>query len=103
MTHLFDGHSCIHKFTISNGKVTYSNKLLDTVCYKKTVRDNRLYPVFGTSDVCSNVFGRLKTFFNKLNDDSLDNVNVNIVPYGKTLVANNIYKGLCPTSERISA
>ena len=72
----------IHKFTILNGKVKYSNKLLDTVSYTKTVKDNRLYPVFGTSDVCSNVFGRMKTFFNALGDDTLDNVNVNVVPYG---------------------
>lgn len=81
--HLFDGHSCVHKFTISDGKVTFSNKILDTVSYRKTVKNNRLYPVFGTSDVCSNVFGRLKTFYNTLEDEKLDNVNVNVVPYGK--------------------
>lgn len=72
----------IHKFKITNGKVTFMNKLLDTVSYTKTVRDNRLYPVFGTSDVCSNIFGRMKTFFSNLADETLDNVNVNVVPYG---------------------
>ena len=30
----------IHKFKITNGKVTFMNKLLDTVSYTKTVRDN---------------------------------------------------------------
>ena len=38
--------------------------------------------MFGTSDVCSNVFGRVKTFFNTLGDEIFDNVNVNVVPYG---------------------
>ena len=78
--HLFDGHACVHKFSIVNGKVTYSNKLLETTAFKLTQAENRLYPMFGTADVCSNVFGRLKSLYtpNRTND----NVNVNVVPYG---------------------
>lgn len=83
LVHLFDGHSCVQKFTISNGKVSFSNKFLDTKSYTKTKEENRLYPAFGTSDLCSNMFGRLKTFFNSHGSDTSDNVNVNVVPYGK--------------------
>ena len=78
--HLFDGHSCVHKFTIKDGKVTYSNKILETNSFKQTLAENRLYPVFGTADVCSNVFGRLKSLYTP--NRTSDNVNVNVVPYG---------------------
>lgn len=79
--HLFDGHSCVHKFKIEDGKCWYSNKLLETKSYTKAVTENRLYPVFGTQDICSNLFGRIKAFF--ANPDTSDNTNVNVMPYGK--------------------
>lgn len=78
--HLFDGHACIHKFKISNGRVVYSNRFLETQSFKKTLAEKRLYPVFGTIDVCSNVFERCKSFFKF--PETFDNVNVNIVPFG---------------------
>ena len=77
--HVFDGQSCVHKFKIENGKVEYSNKLLETQSYQKSSKENRLYPVFGTADLASNIFGRLKTIF-KI-PDTFDNVNVNIQPF----------------------
>lgn len=79
--HLFDGHACIHKFKIEQGRVVYSNKFLETESYKKTLNEKRLYPVFGTVDVCSNLFERCKGLFKFA--DTFDNVNVNIVPFGK--------------------
>jgi len=75
----------VHKFMISDGKVTFSNKLLETASYMSSVKENRLYPQFGTSDVCSNIFGRIKTFFNADGIGISDNTNVNVVPYGKIL------------------
>ena len=83
--HLFDGLACLHKFTIKNGKVTYLNKILETVCAKKSIGENRLYPMFGTSDVCSNVFGRFKTIFKPA--ETNDNVNINVVPFVDSLYA----------------
>ena len=41
--HLFDGHACLHKFKIENGKVTYSNKFLETKSFTKSLAENRLY------------------------------------------------------------
>ncbi|CAF0718742.1 unnamed protein product [Brachionus calyciflorus] len=78
--HLFDGHSCIHKFQIKNGKVFYSNKFLETHSYKKTLKESRLYSVFGTIDVCSNLYERMKLVFQW--PETLDNANINLVPYG---------------------
>jgi beta,beta-carotene 9',10'-dioxygenase len=78
--HLFDGHACVHKFKIEDGKVIYSNKFLETESYKKSLKQTRLYPVFGTADVCSNLFDRLKCFF--VFPETFDNVNVNIQPFG---------------------
>jgi beta,beta-carotene 9',10'-dioxygenase len=79
--HLFDGHSCVHKFKIESGKVTYSNKFLETKSYTQAAHENRLFPVFGTADLCSTIFGRLKTFFEL--PDTFDNVNVSILPFGE--------------------
>lgn len=38
-----------------------------------------MYPVFGTSDVCSNIYGRFQAFYY---GSKMDNTNVNVVPYG---------------------
>jgi carotenoid cleavage dioxygenase-like enzyme len=79
--HLFDGHSCIHKFKIDNGNVFYSNKFQETKSYTKTSAEGRLYPIFGTQDVCSKLFDRVKSFFNGY-PETYDNTNVNVMPYG---------------------
>ena len=79
-THLFDGHSCIHKYKIAGGKVFYSNKFLETKCHTKTLAENRLYQVFGTADPCDTLFSRMKTFFAL--QDTYDNTNVNVMPFG---------------------
>jgi beta,beta-carotene 9',10'-dioxygenase len=76
--HWFDGQAVVHKFQIKDGKVTYFNKLLETKCLQKTIEDNRLYPVFGTADVTSTLFGRLKTLFNQEPNVASDNT-VNII------------------------
>jgi carotenoid cleavage dioxygenase-like enzyme len=80
-SHLFDGQACVHKFKISDGQVFYSNKLLETQSYKKTLERDCLFPNFGTSDLGSNIFERFKTTFNP--PETVDNVNVNVVPFGK--------------------
>jgi carotenoid cleavage dioxygenase-like enzyme len=84
--HLFDGNSCIHKFKIENGKVTYSNKFQETKSYTQAVNENRLL-AFGTEDVCSTLFGRIKSFFYP--PETSDNTNVNIMPYGKLFFLKN--------------
>jgi carotenoid cleavage dioxygenase-like enzyme len=77
--HLFDGQACIHKFKIENGNVFYSNKLLETESYKKTISENRLFPNFGTTKAKENAIKRLITFYKQ--PSTTDNVNINIVPF----------------------
>jgi carotenoid cleavage dioxygenase-like enzyme len=81
LKHLFDGHSCIHKFKVENGKVFYSNKFQETKSFTKTLNEDKLYPTFGTEDVCSTLYGRIKSFFYQ--PETMDNTNVNIMPFGK--------------------
>lgn len=77
--HLFDGQACVHKFKIENGKVYYSNRFLETRSYLKTLRDSRLYQVFGTADMDSSFFGRVKTLF--VPPETFDNVNISVMQY----------------------
>lgn len=79
--HLFDGQACVHKFTVKNGDVHYSNKLLETKSYLKTLENKQLFPNFGTVDKGSNIFKRFKNFF--FPPETSDNVNVNIMPYAQ--------------------
>jgi carotenoid cleavage dioxygenase-like enzyme len=80
--HLFDGMACVNKFEIVEGRVFFSNKLLKTTVYTHNMKTKRLYSMFGTQDVCSTVFGRLKTFFKRKEFSVYDNANVSIVPFG---------------------
>jgi len=84
MYHLFDGQACVHKFEINEGKVVYFNKLLESKSYKMTVEENRFgNGTFGTPDMHSSLFGRLKTLYNSTSDN-MDNTNVNIVPFAQS-------------------
>ena len=101
--HAFDGQACVHKFNIHDGHVLYSNKLLETKAYTKTVAENRLYPAFGTADSDSNIFERFKKFLNP--PETADNVNVNVVPYSKShlyaLTESNLFCRLNPADLNI--
>lgn len=78
--HLFDGGACVHKLRIQNGQVFYSNKLLDTDSYQKTLETGRLTTNFGSVDVESSIFERFQKLF-KSSNQRKDNTNVNIAPY----------------------
>ena len=82
--HLFDGHACVHRFKVENGEVVYSNRVLPTRALERTLNEKRLFPMFGTADLCTNVFGRYKSFFFEKGSKMVDdNTNVNIMPFGK--------------------
>lgn len=42
MNHLFDGLSVIHRFSISQGKSTYQNRILKSNTYEESKAANRL-------------------------------------------------------------
>ncbi len=62
--HLFDGAAVINKFEIKNGDVFFSNKHIDSAFYKKNESQKNLVAQFGTASQDTNIFGRLKGFFN---------------------------------------
>ena len=39
--HLFDGAACVNKFEIIDGDVVYSNKFLETVFYKESLKKGK--------------------------------------------------------------
>ena len=80
--HMFDGQACIQKFKIERGQVFYTNKLLETTSYKKTLRNNCLYPNFGSNEEMPgrrHCLTRLLKFMRQ--PETNDNVNINLVPF----------------------
>lgn len=63
-SHLFDGAAVVNKFEINDGKVYFSNRHIDSVFYKKATSQKELVGQFGTVSEGTNIFGRLKDFFN---------------------------------------
>jgi carotenoid cleavage dioxygenase-like enzyme len=78
--HLFDGAACVNKFEIKDGNVFFSNKLLETVFYKESLKANGIIGQFGTISAKSNVFSRLKNIFT-YPASRTSNTNVTIYPY----------------------
>lgn len=79
---MFDGQACIQKFRISNGRVFYTSRLLETKSYKSTVNGKILFPNFGRNEElkgCWNFIPRLIRFI--LQPETNDNVNINLAPY----------------------
>ena len=62
--HLFDGAAVVNKFEIKNGEVFFSNKHIESTFYQKAKSQKNLVGQFGTTEQGTNIFGRLKEFFN---------------------------------------
>ena len=45
-SHFFDGMACILKFQINNGKVFFTNKLIETESLKKNLESDKLIPMY---------------------------------------------------------
>ncbi|XP_075858628.1 carotenoid-cleaving dioxygenase, mitochondrial isoform X4 [Microcebus murinus] len=82
-SHWFDGMALLHQFRMTEGKVTYRSKFLQSDSYKANSVQNRIViSEFGTlalPDPCKSVFERFMTKF-ELPAIS-DNTNVNYVQY----------------------
>ncbi|KAJ6633290.1 Retinoid isomerohydrolase, partial [Pseudolycoriella hygida] len=86
--HAFDGLAVLHRYHISNGKVTYNNRALEGEAYTTNMVANRIVvSQFGTvafPDPCKSLFQRLQSeFYIPL----LDNCNVNVCYFGDQLYA----------------
>lgn len=83
--HLFDSSALLHRFGISNGKVTYQRRFVQTEVYKKNKAAQRIVVTeFGTKavpDPCQSIFQRVATTFNPA-ENSSDNSMISVYPIG---------------------
>ncbi|XP_045113690.1 beta,beta-carotene 15,15'-dioxygenase-like [Portunus trituberculatus] len=90
--HLFDMSALIHQFNISDGRVTYQSRFIQSDTYKKNLRANRIIVTeFGTGaypDPCKTLFQRFMTFFTPLTKREMtDNCLVSVCHFGDELYA----------------
>ncbi|CAK8679258.1 unnamed protein product [Clavelina lepadiformis] len=87
--HWFDGQALIHKFTISEGKVSYMAKFIESESYRINHKHNRiLVGSFGTGsmpDPCKNIFSRFFSQFTSF--PRMDNCSVNLANLGNVYYA----------------
>jgi beta,beta-carotene 9',10'-dioxygenase len=84
MNHWFDGLAMLHRFSFSEGEVSYANRFLESRAYR-AVRDQGkiAYSEFAT-DPCRSLFARVSAMFSpKLTD----NANVNLTKLGERFIA----------------
>jgi beta,beta-carotene 9',10'-dioxygenase len=83
--HWFDGLAMLHRFAFADGKVTYTNRFLESRAYRSARDTGRMiYSEFAT-DPCRSLFKRFATFFSSPSFG--DNANVNIVRSGEEFLA----------------
>jgi carotenoid cleavage dioxygenase-like enzyme len=86
MRHWFDGLAMLHRFTISEGRVAYGNRYLESRAYRAARETGRIaYSEFAT-DPCRSLFKRVQTLFSP-GDGISDNANVNVMRLGERYVA----------------
>lgn len=79
VSHWFDGAAMLHRFGITDGEVTYSNRFLDTQFRRDALATGgRSIQGFAT-DPCRTLFQRVQSVFRQ---PPLDNTNVNLVRLG---------------------
>ena len=86
MRHWFDGLAMLYRFTITDGRVSYGNRFLESRSYKAARKQGRMvYDEFAT-DPCRSLFKRVQTLFS---GGGLlpDNANVNIGRLGERFIA----------------
>lgn len=87
--HLFDGMAMFQRFHISNKKVTYQSRYLQSDTYKKNMAAQRIvvneFGTAKTSDPFQNIFQRVLTRF--VPDEKTDNCLVNFFPLQDELYA----------------
>ncbi|XP_076293065.1 neither inactivation nor afterpotential B isoform X1 [Lasioglossum baleicum] len=82
--HLFDSSALLHRFAISDGKVTYQCRFVQTDVYKKNKAAQRIVVTeFGTKavpDPCQTIFQRVAAVFTPGEDS--DNSMISVYPFG---------------------
>ena len=84
LNHWFDGFAMLHRFQVSDGKVSYANKFLETESYKVARDTGKIEYSEFASDPCRSIFKRVQSMFSpKLSD----NTNVNLIRLGERYIA----------------
>jgi beta,beta-carotene 9',10'-dioxygenase len=84
MNHWFDGLAMLHRFSFTDGRVSYANRFLETRAYRAARERGRIsYSEFAT-DPCRSLFQRVTAMFSPAISD---NANVNLVKLGERFVA----------------
>lgn len=82
--HWFDGLAMFHKFSISNGNISYQSKFLESKSYEKAKETGRIaYSEFAT-DPCRSLFSRVASVFNP---EVTDSAKVNIAKVADRFIA----------------
>lgn len=84
LNHWFDGLAMLHKFDITNGQVSYTNKFLDTPALRAAQAGKMKYAEFAT-DPCRTLFKRITQVFT--GSTSGANANVSIGKIAEEFVA----------------
>lgn len=86
MRHWFDGLAMLHRFTISDGRVSYGNRFLESRSYRAArERGEMVYGEFAT-DPCRSLFKRVQTLFAS-GGVLPDNANINLTKLGERFIA----------------
>jgi carotenoid cleavage dioxygenase-like enzyme len=82
--HWFDGLAMLHRFTVSDGRVSYANRFLQTRAYQAAREEGRIaYPEFAT-DPCRSLFARAMAVFDP---EVTDSAKVNIARVAQRYLA----------------
>lgn len=82
--HWFDGLAMLHRFTVSDGRVSYANRFLETRAYAAARDEGRIaYSEFAT-DPCRSLFARAMAVFDQ---EVTDNAKVNIARVAERFLA----------------
>ncbi|TMM18584.1 MAG: carotenoid oxygenase family protein [Actinobacteria bacterium] len=86
MRHWFDGLAMLHRFSISDGEVSYGNRFLESRSYRASREQGEMiYGEFAT-DPCRSLFKRVQTLFSG-GGVLTDNANVNVTKLGERFIA----------------
>ena len=86
MRHWFDGLAMLHRFSISDGEVSYGNRFLESRSYRASREQGEMIYVEFATDPCRSLFKRVQTLFSG-GGVLTDNANVNVTKLGERFIA----------------
>ena len=86
MRHWFDGLAMLHRFTLSDGAVSYGSRFLESRSYRAAHEQDRIVFEEFATDPCRSLFKRVQTLFSS-ESTLTDNANVNVARLGERFIA----------------